>query len=96
MVMTLDGAIKGPTDAYWPISGEADQRTFRRFRAHFDAVLHGARTLGMGLDRYLWSDELRGMRQRRGLTEPPLFLIVVQLGADRSGRTGSSVTAATR
>ena len=76
MVMTLDGAIKGPTDAYWPISGEADQRTFRRFRAHVDAVLHGARTLGMGLDRYLWSDELRGMRQRRGLTEPPLFLIV--------------------
>ena len=55
MVMTLDGAIKGPTDAYWPIGGEADQRTFRRFRIHFDAVLHGARTLGMGLDRYMWS-----------------------------------------
>ena len=76
MVMTLDGAIKGPTDAYWPISGEADLRTFRRFRAHFDAVLHGARTLGMGLDRYLWSDELQRMRRQRGLTEPPLFVIV--------------------
>ena len=76
MVMTLDGAIKGPTDAYWPIGGQADQRTFRRFRAHFDAVLHGARTLGMGLDRYLWSDELRGMRQRLGFTWPPLFVIV--------------------
>ena len=76
MVMTLDGAIKGPTDAYWPISGEADLRTFRRFRIHFDAVLHGARTLGMGLDRYLWSRELREMRRRRGLTEPPLFVIV--------------------
>ena len=76
MVMTLDGAIKGPTDAYWPISSEADQRTFRRFRAHFDAVLHGARTLGMGLDRYLWSDELQRMRRQRGLTEPPLFVIV--------------------
>ena len=76
MVMTLDGAIKGPTDAYWPISGEADLRTFRRFRIHFDAVLHGARTLGMGLDRYLWSDELRRLRQERGLTEPPLFVIV--------------------
>ena len=76
MVMTLDGAIKGPTDAYWPISGEADLRTFRRFRIHFDAVLHGARTLGMGLDRYLWSDELRRLRQERGLAEPPLFVIV--------------------
>lgn len=76
MVMTLDGAIKGPTDAYWPIGGEADQHTFRRFRIHFDAVLHGARTLGMGLDRYLWSRELREMRQQRGLTEPPLFVIV--------------------
>lgn len=76
MVMTLDGAIKGPTDAYWPISGEADLRTFRRFRAHFDAVLHGARTLGMGLDRYLWSDELQRMRRQRGLTEPPLFVMV--------------------
>ncbi|MCY3784748.1 MAG: RibD family protein [Chloroflexi bacterium] len=76
MVMTLDGAIKGPTDAYWPIGGEADQRTFRRFRIHFDAVLHGARTLGMGLDRYLWSDELQRMRRQRGLKEPPLFVIV--------------------
>ncbi|MCY4113950.1 MAG: dihydrofolate reductase family protein [Chloroflexi bacterium] len=76
MVMTLDGAIKGPTDAYWPIGGEADQRTFRRFRIHFDAVLHGARTLGMGLDRYLWSDELRRARAAKGLTEPPLFVIV--------------------
>ncbi|MCY4110752.1 MAG: dihydrofolate reductase family protein [Chloroflexi bacterium] len=76
MVMTLDGAIKGPTDAYWPIGGEADQRTFRRFRIHFDAVLHGARTLGMGLDRYLWSDELQRMRRQRGLTEPPPFVIV--------------------
>ena len=76
MVMTLDGAIKGPTDAYWPIGGEADQRTFRRFRAHFDAVLHGARTLGMGLDRYLWSSELREMRRQRGFAEPPLFVIV--------------------
>ncbi len=76
MVMTLDGAIKGPTDAYWPIGGEADQRTFHRFRIHFDAVLHGARTLGMGLDRYLWSDELQRMRRQRGLTEPLLFVIV--------------------
>ena len=31
MVMTLDGAIKGPTDAYWPIGGDADQRTFDGF-----------------------------------------------------------------
>ncbi len=76
MVTTLDGAIKGPTDAYWPIGGEADQRTFRRFRIHFDAVLHGARTLGMGLDRYMWSDELQRLRRQRGLTEPPLFVIV--------------------
>lgn len=76
MVMTLDGAIKGPTDAYWPIGGEADQRTFRRFRVHFDAVLHGARTLGMGLDRYLWSRELRDMRLQRGRADPPLFVIV--------------------
>ena len=42
MVMTVDGAITGPTADYWPISLEADQRTFRRFRIHFDAVLHGA------------------------------------------------------
>ena len=59
MVMTLDGAISGPTEAYWPISREADLRTFRRFRVHFDAVLHGTRTLGVGLDRYLWSTELQ-------------------------------------
>jgi 2,5-diamino-6-(ribosylamino)-4(3H)-pyrimidinone 5'-phosphate reductase len=76
MVMTLDGAIKGPTDDYWPISGQADLRTFRRFRVHFDAVLHGARTLGMDIDRYLWSDEQQRERARRGLTDPPLFVIV--------------------
>ncbi len=76
MVMTLDGAINGPTDDYWPISAEADRRTFRRFRIHFDAVLHGSRTLGMRIDRYLWSDELRRERERRGLANPPLFVIV--------------------
>ena len=58
--MTLDGAIKG-TDRRLL----ADQRQgptcarFAGFASHFDAVLHGARTLGMGLDRYLWSDELQ-------------------------------------
>ena len=80
MVMTVDGAIKGPTDDYWPISLEADQRTFRRFRAHFDAVLHGARTLGMRIDRYMWSAELQGERRRRGLHEPPLFIVVSNSG----------------
>lgn len=80
MVMTVDGAIKGPTDDYWPISLEADQQTFRRFRMHFDAVLHGARTLGMRIDRYMWSDELRRERQRRGLREPPLFIVVTNSG----------------
>ena len=80
MVMTVDGAIKGPTDAYWPISLEADQRTFRRFRMHFDAVLHGARTLGMRIDRYMWSAELQRERQRRGRHEPPLFVVVSNSG----------------
>lgn len=80
MVMTADGAIKGPTDAYWPISLEADQRTFRRFRVHFDAVLHGARTLGMRIDRYMWSVELQRERQERGLHEPPLFIVVSNSG----------------
>ena len=80
MVMTVDGAIKGPTDAYWPISLEADQRTFRRFRMHFDAVLHGARTLGMRIDRYMWSAELQRERRRRGLYEPPLFVVVSNSG----------------
>ena len=80
MVMTVDGAITGPTDAYWPISLEADQRTFRRFRMHFDAVLHGARTLGMRIDRYMWSAELQRERRRRGLHEPPLFIVVSNSG----------------
>ena len=80
MVMTVDGAITGPTEDYWPISLEADQRTFRRFRIHFDAVLHGARTLGMRIDRYMWSDELQFERQRRGLYEPPLFIVVSNSG----------------
>ena len=80
MVMTVDGAIKGPTDAYWPISLEADQRTFRRFRLHFDAVLHGARTLGMRIDRYMWSGELQRERRRRELHEPPLFVVVSNSG----------------
>lgn len=80
MVMTVDGAIKGPTDDYWPISLEADQRTFRRFRIHFDAVLHGARTLGMRIDRYMWSTELQRERQQRGLHEPPLFIVVSNSG----------------
>ena len=80
MVMTVDGAIKGPTDDYWPISLEADQRTFRRFRMHFDAVLHGARTLGMRIDRYMWSEELQRERRKRGLHEPPLFVVVTNSG----------------
>ena len=80
MVMTVDGAIKGPTDDYWPISLDADQRTFRRFRMHFDAVLHGARTLGMRIDRYMWSAELRRERSRRELDEPPLFVVVSNSG----------------
>ena len=80
MVMTVDGAITGPTDAYWPISLEADQRTFRRFRAHFDAVLHGARTLGMRIDRYMWSAEQQRERRRRDLHEPPLFIVVSNSG----------------
>jgi 5-amino-6-(5-phosphoribosylamino)uracil reductase len=80
MVMTVDGAIKGPTDDYWPISLDADLHTFRQFRIHFDAVLHGARTLGMRLDRYMWSDELQTERRRRGLNEPPLFVIVSNSG----------------
>ncbi len=80
MVMTVDGAIKGPTDAYWPISLDADQHTFRRFRIHFDAVLHGARTLGMRIDRYMWSAELQHERQQRGLHDPPLFIVVSNSG----------------
>ncbi len=80
MVMTIDGAITGPTDEYWPISLDADQRTFRRFRIHFDAVLHGARTLGMRIDRYMWSEELQRERERRGLSEPPLFIVVSNSG----------------
>ncbi|MDE2869806.1 MAG: RibD family protein [Chloroflexota bacterium] len=80
MVMTVDGAIKGPTDDYWPISQEADQRTFRRFRIHFDAVLHGTRTLGMRIDRYMWSAELQCERRQRGLYEPPLFIVVSNSG----------------
>lgn len=80
MVMTVDGAITGPTDDYWPISLEADQRTFRRFRMHFDAVLHGARTLGMRIDRYMWSAELQRERRLRGLREPPLFIVVSNSG----------------
>ncbi|MDE2902261.1 MAG: RibD family protein [Chloroflexota bacterium] len=80
MVMTVDGAIKGPTDDYWPISLDADQRTFRRFRTKFDAVLHGAHTLGMRIDRYMWSAEQRRERRRRDLHEPPLFIVVSNSG----------------
>lgn len=80
MVMTVDGAIKGPTDEYWPISLAADQRTFRRFRMHFDAVLHGARTLGMRIDRYMWSAELQRERRLRGLHKPPMFIVVSNSG----------------
>ena len=47
---------------------------------HFDAVLHGARTLGMRIDRYMWSAELQRERQRRGLHEPPLFIVVSNSG----------------
>ncbi len=80
MVMTVDGAITGPTDAYWPISDDADLRTFRRFRFHVDAVLHGAKTLGVNPDRYLWSAEQREGRALRGRTEPPLFVVVSNSG----------------
>ena len=80
MVMTVDGAITGPTADYWPISLDADQRTFRRFRIHFDAVLHGAQTLGMRIDRYMWSAELQRERRRRGLDSPPLFIVVSNSG----------------
>ena len=80
MVMTADGAITGPTDEYWPISDDADLRTFRRFRFHVDAVLHGANTLGMNLDRYLWSAEQKEGRARRGRREPPLFVVVSNSG----------------
>ena len=80
MVMTVDGAITGPTDDYWPISLEADQWTFRRFRIHFDAVLHGARTLGMRIDRYMWSEELQRERRLRDMDKPPLFIVVSNSG----------------
>jgi riboflavin biosynthesis pyrimidine reductase len=80
MVMTADGAITGPTDEYWPISDDADLRTFRRFRFHVDAVLHGANTLGMNLDRYLWSSEQQECRAQRGRTKPPLFVVVSNSG----------------
>ena len=81
MVMTVDGAIKGPTGdllADQPAGGSAHPSDDSAM--HFDAVLHGARTLGMRIDRYMWSAELQRERRRRGLYEPPLFVVVSNSG----------------
>ena len=39
MVTTADGAIMPPSSEYPWIGGREDQRTYRRLRIHFDAVL---------------------------------------------------------
>ena len=53
MVMSVDGAITPPTSDYPRVGGWEDQQTYRRLRIHFDAVLRGAKTVGINLDRNL-------------------------------------------
>lgn len=81
MVMTVDGAITGPRPGYWPLGGEADRVAYRRLRIHFDAIIRGARTLGMNLDRALMEDEFLAARADRGLGSPPLFVTLTNSGA---------------
>ena len=87
MVMTADGAVAGPGPGYWPLGGEADQRAYRRLRIHFDAIIRGARTLDMDLDKNLIDPDFLAARGARGRPEPPLIATVTNSGSlDSSSR----------
>ena len=80
MVMTVDGAITPPTSSYPRVGGREDQQTYRRLRIHFDAVLRGAKTVGINLDRNLMNPLILAERRRRGREGPPLMAIVTNSG----------------
>jgi riboflavin biosynthesis pyrimidine reductase len=80
MVTTADGAIKPPSSEYPWIGGREDQRTYRRLRIHFDAVLRGARTVEINLDRNMMNPEILAARRDHGFNKPPLVCIVSNSG----------------
>ncbi len=80
MVMTADGSISPPASTYPRVGGLQDQRTYRRLRIHFDAVLRGAKTVGINLDRNLMNPVIVAARRDRGRDVPPLVGIVTNSG----------------
>ena len=80
MVMTADGAITPPGSGYPRVGGQEDQRTYRRLRIHFDAVLRGARTIAINLDRNMMNPLILAARRERGLDGPPLVGMVTNSG----------------
>ncbi len=80
MVMSVDGAITPPTSDYPRVGGWEDQQTYRRLRIHFDAVLRGAKTVGINLDRNLMNPTIVQARRELGRDGPPLMAIVTNSG----------------
>jgi riboflavin-specific deaminase-like protein len=76
MVATLDGraAIDGRAG---PIGNEADRQLFHHLRSRGDAVMAGAGTVRVErYGRLTRDDNLRALRQRFGLREEPLGIVV--------------------
>ena len=80
MVTTADGAVSPPASNYPRVGGLEDQQTYRRLRIHFDAVLRGARTVGINLDRNLMNPLIVTARREHGRDGPPLMGIVTNSG----------------
>ena len=80
MVMTADGAVSPPASTYPRVGGREDQQTYRRLRIHFDAVLRGAKTVGINLDRNLMNPLIVTARREHGRDGPPLMGIVTNSG----------------
>ena len=80
MVMTADGAISPPDHSYRHISGPEDQRTYRRMRIHFDAIMRGTKTLDIDLDRNLMNAHIVNARAQIGLPNPPFVVILPNTG----------------
>jgi len=80
MVMTADGAISPPDHSYRHISGPEDQRTYRRMRIHFDAIMRGTKTLDIDLDRNLMNAHIVNARAQIGLPNPPFVVILTNTG----------------
>ena len=80
MVVTVDGAISPPSSSYPRVGGLEDQRTYRRLRIHFDAVLRGAKTVGINLNRNLMNPPIVAARRDLGREAPPLVGMVTNSG----------------